>query len=167
MLFLKKGFTRRKNMLKLISEDIDGWKLHALEFVADKKILKKIVLGKLSNSQTDAGKAIRFDCQINIAKQIKSIRGIIPRSDKNEYAISLGLKFSRPLTQKQQLDIDNFIKPIFAGIAAGLFSSTDEYPKDVIGFTQYNDSCFRHLIVERLDDHANEEGVAIVVSEKQ
>lgn len=153
-------------MLKLISEDIDGWKLHALEFVTDERILKKVVLGKLSNSQTDAGQDIRFDCQTNIAKKIKSIRGITPRSKENEYAISLGLKFSRHENQKQPLDIDNFIKPIFAGIAAGLFSPDDEYPKDIIGFTQYDDSCFRYLYVERLEEHAEEEGVVIVISEE-
>jgi len=157
----------KKIEFKLISEDIDGWKLNAIEFIADKGILKKVILGKLSNSQTDAGKNIRLDCQTKIANEIKSIRGKINRNAKNEYAISLGLKFSRHENQNQPLDVDNFIKPIFAGIAAGLFSPNDNNPQNLNDFLLYDDSCFRYLYVERLDDHSNEEGVAIVISEKQ
>jgi len=149
--------------LELKSENIDGWKLNALEFSEDNNILKKVILGKLSNSQTDAGQNIRFEWQTQIANEIKSIRGIIPRSSKNQFAISLGMKFSRHDNQKQPLDVDNFIKPIFAGIAAGLFS-TGNLPIKVEDFKD-DDSRFIYLYVEKLDVHASTEGVAIVISE--
>jgi len=38
------------NELKLVYENVEGWNLYALEYTNDKNILKKVVLGKLSNS---------------------------------------------------------------------------------------------------------------------
>ena len=153
--------------IELKEENIEGWKLRALEFKNDKKILKKVYRGKLNSIQTKSGKDKKLEQQQQITKAIKSERGSEIRNQLGIYAISLGMKFSQHENQNQPLDIDNFIKPIFAGIAAGLFSPANEYPKDLIGFTEYDDSCFEYLYVERLDDHADVEGVAIVISEEK
>jgi len=148
------------NELKMVYENVNGWNFYALEFTNDKNILKKLVPGKLSNSQTDGGKKIRFECQTKIANEIRTIRGPIPRNEKNKFAISLGMKFTQDHpNQDQQFDVDNFIKPIFQGIAAGLFSD-GELPPDIEDFRKYDDSCFTHLYVERLDDRAESGGVA-------
>jgi len=151
--------------MELKTEKIDGWKLHALEFENDSTVIKQVVREELSDSQTDAGRKKKLKLQQKIAKELKSKRGAQARNSSNKYAISLGMKFVRHKNQKQPLDVDNFIKPIFAGIAAGLFSEIDENQETVDDFT-YDDSCFRYLYVERLDDHAEEEGVAIVISEE-
>jgi len=150
--------------MELKIEKIDGWELRALEFVNDNAVIKKVIRGELSNIQTKPGRKKKLEWQQKIAEEIKSVRGSKPHNQSNNYAISLGIKFSRHESQKQPLDIDNFIKPIFAGIAAGLFSPIDQNPKEIIDFKLYDDSCFRYLFVERLDDHAEVEGVAIVIS---
>jgi len=153
--------------MKLKKEKIDGWELYALEFENDHEIIKKVVHGRLINIQTDAKKDDKkLKWQQKIAEAIKPERGPKARDESNTYAISLGMKFSQPGNQNQPLDVDNFIKPIFAGIAAGLFSS-DGIPSDIKDFKDFPDSCFRYLYVERLDVHAVEEGVAIVISEEK
>jgi len=151
--------------LELKEENILGWKVRALEFQNDKKIIKTVFRGQLYSSQTKPGKDKKFVQQQQITNAIKLERGSEPRNDLGIYAISLGMNFSQPENQNQPLDIDNFLKPIFAGIAGGLFSPIDKNPT-VDDFQQYDDSRFKYLIVERLDDHAVEEGVAIVISEK-
>jgi len=152
--------------MKLKKEKIDGWELHALEFEDNSALIKKVVREELSDIQTKTGRKKKLKLQQKIAKELKSKRGSQTRNSSNNYAISLGMKFVRHENQKQPLDVDNFIKPIFAGIAAGLFSQIDENQETLEDF-KYDDSCFRYLYVERLDDHAEEEGVAIVISEEK
>ena len=151
--------------MELKIEKIEGWELHALEFTDDNDIIKKVVYGEIMNRQTKSRPEKKLEWQQKIAKEIKSVRGSKLCNPLNNYAISLGMKFSRHENQNQPLDVDNFIKPIFAGIAAGLFSSIDQNPTNINDF-RYDDSRFRYLYVERLDDHAEEEGIAIVISEK-
>jgi len=152
--------------MELKAEKIEDWELNALEFQNDKAVIMKIIRGELSNIQTKSGRKKKLEWQQKIAKAIKSERGSKPRKSSNHYAISLGMKFVRHENQKQPLDVDNFIKPIFAGIAAGLFSSNEEGLENTEQFKKFDDSCFRFLYVERLDDHADKEGVAIVISEE-
>ena len=152
--------------MELKIEKIEGWELRALEFVNDNAVIMKVIRGELSNMQTKPGRKKKLEWQQKIAKEIKSVRGSKPRNQSNNYAISLGMKFSRHENQQQPLDFDNFIKPIFAGIAAVLFSPIDQNLTSIDDFKSYDDSCFRYLYVERLDDHAEDEGIAIVISEK-
>lgn len=60
----------------------------------------------------------------------------------------------------------DYLDPIFAGIAAGLFNNNKEVPSTLEKFKDFDDSHFRYLYVERLDNTQNEDGVAIVISEK-
>jgi len=153
--------------LDLKIEKIEDWDLHALEFENDKEVIRTVIPGQLINIQTKTGKKEnkKLEWQQKIAKKIKSDRGSKARDPSKNYAISLGLKFSQDENQNQPLDVDNFIKPIFAGIAAGLFS-LDEIPSNIIDFKDFPDSCFRYLYVERLDEHAEVEGVAVIISEE-
>jgi len=150
--------------LRFEPKNVDGWAMHALEFGNDKSVIMTVVHGKLSNAQTKPGQKIRFPRQQEIAKIIKSKRGDKPRNKNSYYAISLGMRFSRHANQKQPLDVDNFIKPIFAGTAAGLFSH--EIPSSLKEFDLYDDSHFVYLYVEHLPDEPDKEGVAIVISEE-
>ena len=152
--------------MKLKVRKKGGWSLHALEFENDKSVIMAVVPGKLANSQTKGGKKKRLLWQQQIAKEIKTERGGIPRNKKGHYVVSLGMRFQTHPNQKQPLDIDNFIKPIFAGIAAGLFLDNEEIPTKLEEFKDYDDSHFEYLFVEHLEDKPGKEGVAIVISEK-
>ena len=63
------------------------------------------------------------------------------------------------------MDVENFIKPTIDAMAAGLFCTNDQ-DISAIDRYDYDDSNFRHLFVQRLDDTATptEEGVGICVS---
>jgi len=159
--------TKSKIDIKIKTKKIDNWPIHALEFANDKSVITTIVLGTLANVQTKRGKKKRLLWQQKIAEAIKSKRGNLPRNLNSHYAISLGMKFSKTHpNQNQPIDVDNFIKPIFAGIATGLFIDEEEIPTDPEKFRYFDDSHFDHLFVERLENEKNEEGVAIVISEK-
>ena len=143
-------------------EDSDLWVVEN-----DKSVITAVVHETLANIQTDYGKKKRLPLQQKIAEVIKSKRGNEPRNMNSYYAISLGMRFSKTHpNQKQPIDVDNYIKPIFAGIATGLFVDKEEIPTDPEKFRHYDDSHFDYLFVERLDNKKNEEGVAIVISEK-
>jgi len=152
--------------LKLKSRKTTGWSMHSLEFENDKSVITTVIRGKLANVQTKRGRKKRLLWQQQISKEIKTKR-IAPRNKNSDYVISLGMKFSASHpNQKQPIDVDNFIKPIFAGIAAGLFDNNEEVPSTLEKFKDFDDSHFRYLYVERLDNPQNEDGVAIVISEK-
>ena len=153
--------------VKLKSRKIEGWSTHSLEFENDKSVIMKVVRGKLANVQTKRGKKKRLLWQQHISKEIRTKRGPVSRNKNSDYVISLGMKFSVPHpNQKQPVDVDNFIKPIFAGIAAGLFDNSEEVPSTLEKLKDFDDSHFRYLYVERLNNIQNEDGVAIVISEK-
>jgi len=153
--------------MKLKSRKIEGWQIHSLEFENDKSVIMAVVFGKLANVQTKPGRKKRLLWQQKISKVIKAKRGVTPRNKKSDYVISLGMKFSSSHpNQKQPVDVDNFIKPIFAGIAAGLFDNNEEVPSTPEKFKDFDDSHFRYLYVERLENLQNEDGVAIVISSK-
>ena len=63
------------------------------------------------------------------------------------------------------LDVENFVKPVLDGLAAGLFSSPGQDPWAIKRF-DYDDSNFSTLFIHRLPDAARpeDEGVAISVS---
>lgn len=152
--------------MKLKSRKIEGWPVHSLEFENDKSVILAVVPGKLANVQTKPGRKKRLLWQQKISKVIKAKRGVTPRNKNSDYVISLGMKFSSSHpNQKQPVDVDNFIKPIFAGIAAGLFGNSEEI-HSMEKFKDFDDSHFRYLYVERLDNIQNEDGVAIVISSK-
>ena len=63
------------------------------------------------------------------------------------------------------LDVENFLKPTFDALAAGLFCASDQDPGQIRRYT-YDDSNFRYLFVHRLADAESPEleGVGVVVS---
>ncbi len=83
---------------------------------------------------------------------------------KHLYAVTLLFRFHPRPTP---LDVDNYVKPVLDGLAAGLFLDTD--PRDLKTFAWYHgvdDSNFRSLLIRRLDDveTLEEEEVRLFVS---
>lgn len=150
--------------IKLKVKKIEGWTIHGMIFENDKSPIIAIIRGKLANIQTKPGKKKRLEWQQQISNEIKKQRGDLPRKKTSNYLISIGMRFPYSKTQKQSHDIDNFIKPIFAGIACGLFVE-GEIPDNLEKFKDYDDSHFNHLYVERLTPKEDEEGVLIIISE--
>jgi hypothetical protein len=66
---------------------------------------------------------------------------------------------------RQDLDVENFLKPAFDALACGLFV-TAEQDLATIRRWHFDDSVFRHLLVHRLPDakSPSEEGAAFIVS---
>ncbi len=64
----------------------------------------------------------------------------------------------------QQLDVENYVKPIIDAIAAGVFCAQDDQPEDISSWS-YPDHNFKTLLIRRLPDvqGAESEGVNILV----
>lgn len=73
------------------------------------------------------------------------------------------MKFCPFVHRNRELDVDNFLKPLLDGIAAGLFCDTTI---EKIEHFLFDDSNFLKLYVERLSNtmNANEEGVLVTIS---
>jgi hypothetical protein len=151
--------------MKLKIRKINNWIVHALEFENDDSVVMALIKGKPANVQTKSSKKKRLPWQQQIAQEIQKQRHF-QRDSSKHYVISIGIRFSAPPTQKQPVDIDNFIKPIFAGVACGLFIQNEKIPNTLEQFRHYDDSHFDYLFVERLDPKQGEEGIVVVVSEK-
>ena len=63
------------------------------------------------------------------------------------------------------LDVENFVKPVVDGLAAGLFCDNDTDPNH-IELWNYDDSNFNTLLIHRLEDarRPEDEGIAISIS---
>jgi Holliday junction resolvase RusA-like endonuclease len=118
-----------------------------------------LVSGEIVNSISTREKSLPY--KRKVAKAIKSVT--CKHSPANTYAISLSMKFCSRILWARKLDVDNFLKPLLDGIAAGLFCDTDA---DSIEHFSFDDSNFLKLYVERLSNtmHANEEGVIVTIS---
>ena len=88
------------------------------------------------------------------------------------YAITLQFRFRERPHRDQEPDLDNCIKPVLDGLAAGLFLCNDRNPRDLCRekWTKaegVDDSNFRILLIRRLLEDANtaeEEEVHLFVS---
>ena len=79
--------------------------------------------------------------------------------------MTLAFTFYPGLHGYRALDVDNFIKPVLDGVAAGLFSPEEQDPQAIQHFN-FDDSNFNTLLIQRLSDaaHPQGEGVAIFIS---
>ena len=103
---------------------------------------------------------------VKLARAIKAERDGARWVPEDRYAVTLQFRFHpRP----QELDVDNYVKPVLDGLAAGLFLPEDTDPDDVWPFDSHHgvdDSNFRILLIHRLRDAKppEEEGVRLFVS---
>ena len=95
---------------------------------------------------------------------VKTKRAGAPWIPADRYAVTLQFRFHRRPTK---LDVDNYVKPVLDGLAAGLFLDKD--PGEIETFAAHHgvdDSNFRILLIHRLPDAETpeEEGICLFVS---
>jgi len=124
------------------------------------------VKGPVINSVTEHKKKLR-EWKEKVALAVKDRRGGDPWCSDHLYAVTLQFHF-RPLRNQKQ-DVDNFVKPVLDGLAAGLFLSEDQDVREIPTFAAQHgvdDSNFRILLIHRLRNAETEaeEGVRLFVS---
>ena len=125
------------------------------------------VEGPIINSATKHRDELR-KWKVRLAREVKAKRGRDWDPDEHRYAVTLHFRFRHRTNQK--LDVDNYVKPILDGLAAGLFLPEDKDPGDLPTFAAHHgvdDSTFRDLLIRRLDDISNDiepEDVRLFVS---
>jgi len=112
-----------------------------------------------------SGKHKLIEWKIAVASAAKQLRGAEPLDAHWHYCISAGFSFHPGSHGNAALDVENFLKPSFDALAAGLFCDNDQDPREISRYN-YDDSNFRYLFVHRLDDaeSKNNEGAGFVVS---
>lgn len=155
------------NELELAYCNVGEWTIASVVFRHENQRLvvpTKAVIGN-SVPNTDTGKQKLREWKIAVASVAKEIRGFVPLNPTWHYCISAGFSFHRGNHGNQSLDVENFLKPSFDALAAGLFCECDQDPTQIPSY-DYDDSNFRYLFVHRLADAVseNEEGVGFVVS---
>ena len=124
------------------------------------------VEGPVVNSVTERKEKLR-EWKERVALAVRDKRGGDPWCPDHLYAVTVQFHF-RPL-RNQKLDVDNFVKPVLDGLAAGLFLPEDKDPRDLPTFAAHHgvdDSNFRILLIHRLRDQEppEEGGVRLFVS---
>ncbi len=156
-----------RNDLKFKKIKMGTLSLHSIEFPKGDILIKEVIYGMIANftPSTPTGRKRLQDWKRKISIQIRSRRERI-EDPKSTFAITVGMKFHTHLHGEQNLDLDNYSKPIIDAIAAGLFCNEKEDLSKITNYNQFDDSNFRHLYVERLSDakEPSEECVVIVVS---
>lgn len=110
--------------LSLQDGNVGGRAVHFLQFDGERVTLQTEVRGILANSipTSERGKERLLKWKFHIARKICSERGSEKHNPRLIYAMSLGMSFYPPAHGNQQLDVENFVKPIFDGIAAASFA---------------------------------------------
>ena len=147
---------------------IGGWSVPTIEFSEPARApLRVAVSGVIINSIVDGARnrERQQDWKVQVASEVKSARGAQAWDARDEYAISLAMRFHMGSHGNRDLDAENFVKPVIDAIAAGLFCSNSTDP-DGIAKWGYDDSNFKTLLIHQLPDAARraDEGVAVCVS---
>jgi len=153
--------------LALAERPVGPWALKCVVFEGEDESVVVPVMGIVgSSAPTSArGKTILASWKKAVAAAAKSARGSSPLNPRWCYAISAGFSFNLAEHGNQPLDVENYLKPSFDALAAGLFCDDDQDPRQ-IGRYDYDDSGFRFLFVYRLEDAPmqSDEGAGFVVS---
>ena len=124
------------------------------------------VRGEIVNEFTDNTQK-KLEWKRQLASAVRGSRGEDPWAPGDTYAISLALRFHPGYHggPTQDLDVENYVKPIVDAIAAGLFCDPQTDPF-AIDRWDYDDSNFNTLLVHRLPDAdlPEDEGVTVFVS---
>ena len=147
---------------------VGGWSVPTVRFADEARGLELRLSGAIINSITTSQRAKdeQLAWKRTIAAEVKGARGGGPWDARQRYAISLAMRFCTALHgHRSDFDVENFVKPVLDGLAAGLFCPPDQNPR-AIGRFNYDDSGFGTLFIHRLPDapRPDDEGVAIRVS---
>jgi len=150
--------------MNLVKVKANGLEFSYLKSEQGSKIFQKIIRGKIINSVPSPNDQPKLTpWKQNIAKAVFDSKNQGYFSPENHYAISLSMKFCPSLHGNHKLDVENYIKPILDGIAAGLFCPKEQDPTQIVKFN-YDDSNFDKLFVEKLPNALDEKDELIVIS---
>jgi hypothetical protein len=91
------------------------------------------VIGVIGNSvpTSASAKSKLVEWKKAVASSAKRLRGSEPLDPNWHYCISAGFSFHPVTHGSAALDVENFLKPSFDALAAGLFCSDDQDPECV------------------------------------
>jgi len=154
-------------MIGIVREQVGRWNVSAVAFAQEKRHIALPVHGIIGNSVPTSvtGKAVLLNWKRIVAAAAKQARDGAPLDPSWVYSISAGFSFHMPSHGNQKLEIENFLKPTFDGLAAGLFCDPAVDCQQLDRFA-YDDTGFKYLFLYRLPEArvASEEGVGFVVS---
>jgi len=153
--------------LDIVNHNVGNWVVASVVFRGEDTPLAIPVTAIIGNSVTTSARGERRlnDWKVAVATAAKECRGPLRLDPNWHYCISAGFSFHPGTHGNQSLDVENFLKPSFDALAAGLFCEPNQNPSQIPRY-DYDDSNFRYLFVHRLADatHANNEGAGFVVS---
>lgn len=98
-----------------------------------------------------------------VASAIKRARGGSPWDPRDFYAVTLEFRFHASNHQNQELDVENYVKPVVDAVAAGLFLEAEKDPSEIQTWA-FPDSNFRTLLIHRAPDPKDRSGEGVHVS---
>ena len=128
------------------------------------------VQGQPITSSQRYKKRDKYHCwKLSVACAVKETRKH-RRCPAHRYAITLQFRFCERQHPDHEGDLDNYVKPVLDGLAAGLFLCNDKDPRELprgkwTKAEGVDDSGFRTLLIRHLYVNSKEEeGVRIFVS---
>lgn len=154
-------------MIEIVRVQVGNWPLQAVVFREEQLRIALPVHAIIGNSvpNSPSGKAVLLRWKRTVAAAAKQVRGQVPLNGASVYSISAGFSFHMPSHGNQGLEVENFLKPTFDALAAGLLCEPIVDCQQLERFG-YDDTGFKYLFVYRLPDapSAAAEGVGFVVS---
>lgn len=155
------------SVISLSIQLVGPWSLAAVVFSTESRRILIPVHAIIGNAVPTSvgGRATLLNWKRQVAQAAKVARSGTRLDSPQSLSVSAGFTFHRPTHGNQTLDVENFLKPTFDGLAAGLFCDEDTDCSLLERFA-YDDSGFRYLFVHRLPDAvaSSDEGAGIVVS---
>ena len=98
-----------------------------------------------------------------VASAIKGARDGSPWDPGDLYAVTVRFRFHPANHQNQELDVENYVKPVVDAVAAGLFQEEEKDPSEIEKW-DFPDSNFRTLLIHRAADPKDRYGEGVHVS---
>ena len=128
----------------------------ALEFKEPaRKLPSTWIRGTIVNSFT--GGPPQQVWKTTVASAIKRVRDGSPWDPSDLYAVTLVFRFHPGNHQNQELDVENYVKPVVDAVAAGLFLEEEKDPREIETW-DFPDSNFRTLLIHRAADPKDKNG---------
>ena len=139
----------------------------AIGFADTERCLAVSIVGEIVNSVTERKDKLR-SWKVQVASEVKAVRGGETWRPTDHYAVSLALSFHPANHGNRPLHVENFIKPIIDALAAALFCEPRTDSRTIARWN-YDDSNFNTLFIHRLPDpyEAEDEGVDLFLSSRR
>jgi hypothetical protein len=154
-------------VIGIVHEQVGCWTISAVAFSQEQRRITLPVHAGIGNSvpTSSNGRAVLLNWKRAVAAAAKQARSGAPLDPHQVYSISAGFSFHMPSHGNQGLEVENYLKPTFDALAAGLFCDPAADCQQFDRFA-FDDTGFKYLFVYRLPDARldSEEGVGFVVS---